>query len=95
VHEICGIIHACSKSLELAFEALSKEKGLLEHCIEINRLEDNADQVTRQALAELFDNEKDPIRLIKLKEIYELLEITTDYCEDVADALQTVVVKNS
>lgn len=95
VHQICEIIHSCSKSLELAFEALSKEKGLLEHCIEINRLEDNADQVTRQALAELFDNETDAIRLIKLKEIYELLEITTDYCEDVADALQTVVVKNS
>jgi predicted phosphate transport protein (TIGR00153 family) len=95
VHQICEIVNACSKSLELAFEALAKEQGLLEHCIEINRLEDHADQVTRQALAELFDNETNAIRLIKLKEIYELLEITTDYCEDVADALQTVVVKNS
>ncbi|MBL8217627.1 MAG: DUF47 family protein [Bryobacterales bacterium] len=95
VHQICAIILSCSKSFELAFEALSRDKEMLEHCIETNRLEDNADQITRTAVAELFDNEKDPIRLIKLKEIYELLEITTDYCEDVADALQNVVVKNS
>jgi hypothetical protein len=44
---------------------------------------------------ELFEQEKDPIRIIKLKEIYEFLEQTTDYCEDVADALQNVQVKNS
>ena len=95
VHQVCEIIHSCSKSFQLAFEALAKDKELLDHCIEINRLEEHADQVTRTAVAELFETEKDPIRLIKLKEIYELLEITTDYCEDVADALQNVAVKNS
>ena len=47
------------------------------------------------AVKELFEKEKDPIRLIKLKEIHEFLEQTTDYCEDVADALQNVQVKNS
>jgi uncharacterized protein Yka (UPF0111/DUF47 family) len=67
---------------------------MLEHCIEINRLEDTADHLVRRKIAELFETEKDPIRLIKLKEIYEYLELTTDYCEDVADALQNVVVKN-
>ena len=46
-------------------------------------------------MADLFDNEKDPIMLIKLKEIYDFLEATTDSCEDVADVLQNVVVKNS
>ena len=65
------------------------------HCIEINRLENEADRMVRGAVADLFDKEKDPILLIKLKEIYEFLEATTDRCEDVADVLQNVVVKNS
>ena len=81
--------------LQKAMEALSKDQKLLDHCIEINRLEDSADQLVRSTIADLFQTEKDPIALIKLKEIYELLELTTDYCEDVADALQNVVVKNS
>ena len=46
-------------------------------------------------MADLFDKEKDPITLIKLKEIYEFFEATIDSCEDVADVLQNVVVKNS
>jgi len=67
----------------------------MEHCIEINRLENEADRIGRSAVAELFDKEKDPIRLIKLKEVYDFFEATVDSCEDVADVLQNVVVKNS
>jgi uncharacterized protein Yka (UPF0111/DUF47 family) len=67
----------------------------MEHCIEINRVEELVDNVVRDAVRVLFDTETDPIKLIKLKEIYEFLEQTTDFCEDVADALQNVVVKNS
>ena len=67
----------------------------MDHCIEVNRLEEAADQLVRTAVADLFQNEKDPIRIIKLKEIYEFLEQTTDYCEDVTDALQNVQVKNT
>ena len=76
-------------------EHIAKGEPLMEHSIEINRLEEAADQLGRAAVRELFENEKDPIRIIKLKEIYEFLEQTTDYCEDVADALQNVQVKNS
>lgn len=93
--QICEMIESSAKTFELAFEALSRNDPVMEHCIEINRLEDHADQVARAAVAELFEREADPIRLIKLKEIYEFLEMTTDYCEDVADALQNVLVKNS
>ena len=46
-------------------------------------------------MVDLFDNEKDPIKLIKLKEVYDFFESTVDSCEDVADVLQNVVVKNS
>jgi hypothetical protein len=93
--ELCEIIHRCTRALQQAFEALDKKKTVLDHCIEVNRLEDEADKLVRTAVAALFAEEKDPIRLIKFKEVYEFLEDTTDYCEDVADVLQAVVVKNS
>jgi len=85
----------CVQSLQLAFEALHSDKALVEHCIEVNRIEEVVDILVRDAIQELFEQEKDPIRIIKLKEVYDLLEQTTDYCEDVAVALQNVVVKNS
>jgi len=94
VIELCRLVQSCGAALQLAFEALAKGKPLINHCIEVNRLEEAADQLGRAAVADLFQNEKDPIRLMKLKEIYEFLEQTTDYCEDVADALQNVKVKN-
>ena len=95
VVEICGVIESCALVLEKAFLALSVDKPLLEHCIEVNRLEGKADDLVRTAIADLFEHEKDPIALIKLKEIYEFLEEATDSAEDVADALQNVIVKNS
>ncbi len=94
VKEVCRLIEACAVSLTQAFEALNKEKPLIDHCIEINRLEDQTDYVVRVAIADLFERESNPITVIKLKEIYEFLELATDYCEDVADALQNVIVKN-
>ncbi|MBI3207949.1 MAG: DUF47 domain-containing protein [Candidatus Solibacter usitatus] len=93
--QICEMIESCGKQFELAFAALGKNAPMMDPCIEINRLEGEADKLSRQCLADLFDTEKDPIRLIKLKEIYEILESTTDCCEDVADVLQNVMVKNS
>jgi predicted phosphate transport protein (TIGR00153 family) len=95
VLELCRLVQSCGLSLLKAFEALAKNQPFMDHCIEINRLEEAADQLVRAAVADLFQNEKDPIRIIKLKEIYEFLEQTTDYCEDVADALQNVQVKNN
>ena len=95
VPELCHVIIQCSQALHKAFEALSKDQPMGEHCIEVNRLEDLADNLTRKAISDLFQSEKDPIALIKLKEIYETLEATIDFCEDVADVLQGVLVKNS
>lgn len=95
VVEVCRIVQSCALALQQAFEALAKNERLVEHCIEINRLEEVADQLVRSAVSELFQNEKDPMLVMKLKEIYEYLEQTTDAAEDVADALQNVTVKNS
>jgi predicted phosphate transport protein (TIGR00153 family) len=88
-------VAACSKSLMAAIEALEKNGPILAHCIEINRIENEADRIGRSAVADLFIKETNPITLIKLKEIYEFFEATIDSCEDVADVLQNVVVKNS
>ena len=92
---LAEIVSKCGKTLQTAFEALEKGAPLLSHSIEINRLENEADLIGRGAVADLFNKEKDPIRLIKLKEVYDFFEETVDSCEDVADLLQNVVIKNS
>ena len=68
---------------------------ILEKCVEINRLENEADVQLRAAIAKLFKEEKDPIQVIKWKEIFELLETATDRCEDVANIIEGVVLENS
>jgi predicted phosphate transport protein (TIGR00153 family) len=72
-----------------------KHDQVLENCVEINRLENEADLVARTAIAALFDEEKDPIALIKLKELYEVLETATDKAEDAANVLEGVVLKSA
>ena len=93
--KLSEIVASCAKSLKAAFQALESSGPIMEHCIEINRLENEADLIGRASVVDLFDKEKDPITLIKLKEVYEFFEGTIDSCEDVADVLQNVVVKNS
>jgi uncharacterized protein len=93
--KLSEIVASCAKALKAAFEALENSGPIMEHCIEINRLENEADLIGRASVVDLFNQEKDPITLIKLKEVYEFFEGTIDSCEDVADVLQNVVVKNS
>ena len=64
-----------------------------DYCIEINRLENKIDRIFRDALGKLFDEIKDPILIIKWKEIYEHLEDASDKCEDVANVLEAIVLK--
>jgi predicted phosphate transport protein (TIGR00153 family) len=73
-----------------------KEKNyshVQEYCIEINRLENRIDRDFRDALGKLFDEIKDPVLIIKWKEIYEHLEDASDKCEDVANVLESIVLK--
>jgi hypothetical protein len=69
--------------------------GIIRHCIDINRLENEADTILRAAVAKLFKEEKDPITIIKWKEIYENLESATDRCEDVANIIEGVVLEHA
>lgn len=80
--------------LRLALVALERRSGVLDRTVEINRLENEADKVYKDALGRLFDEERDPIAVIKWKEILSLLEQATDRCEDVANLLENVVVKH-
>jgi uncharacterized protein Yka (UPF0111/DUF47 family) len=83
--------HELAKGVSL----LEQNQNVLQHCEEINRLEDEADYVSRRAIADLFEQEKDPIQLIKLKELYEVLEYATDKAEDAANVLEAVVLKSA
>jgi predicted phosphate transport protein (TIGR00153 family) len=92
---LAGIILKQTEELKKAVSQLNKNHHLLEHCVEVNRLENEADQVCREAIGRLFDGEYDPITLIKLKELLEILEDASDRAEDAANVLESVVLKNA
>jgi hypothetical protein len=93
--ELAGLIVLQAEELARGVALLEKNNGVLKHCDEINRLEDEADDVSRKAIAALFENEKDPIQLIKMKELYEVLEYATDKAEDAANVLEAIVLKSA
>ncbi len=64
-----------------------------EHCIEINRLENRVDRLYRDALGKLLNAPNDPVYIIKWKDIYQLLEDASDRCEDIANILESIVLK--
>jgi predicted phosphate transport protein (TIGR00153 family) len=87
-------------TVELVHKAIKKLKEknyaqMQEYCIEINKMENKLDREFRDALGHLFDEIKDPILVIKWKEIYEHLEDASDKCEDVADILESIAIKNA
>lgn len=84
------------RELEVLFKHLSEVKKnsvVHEQIIEVNRIENEGDMIYRQALADLFRNEKDPIELIKWKHLYEQMETCIDSCENVANIVEGVVMK--
>jgi predicted phosphate transport protein (TIGR00153 family) len=93
--DLAKIILKQSQELQKAVSLMQKNGNILAHCVEINRLENEADLVSQNAIAKLFEREKDPINLIKIKELLEFLEQATDKAEDVANVLETVVLKNT
>ena len=99
--ELWDLARVLQSGSERVCEAVSGMRNLkhpeliLEKCVEINRLENEADVQLRGAITKLFKEEKDPIQVIKWKEIFELLETATDRCEDVANIIEGVVLENS
>jgi predicted phosphate transport protein (TIGR00153 family) len=98
VAELARVLLVSSERIAEAvsgFRDLKHPQRILDKCIEINRLENEADAILRGSLARLFREEKNPITIMKWKEIYELLETATDRCEDVANIIEGVVLENS
>lgn len=95
VSELAGVVIRQAQQLQKAVSMLEKHENVLESCVEINRLENEADRIARGALATLFEKEKDPINLIKMKELIEVLETATDKAEDAANVLESVVLKSA
>lgn len=91
--EICVQAAHLVQSAVGALEDLKNPDNVVKTCVEINRLENDADHVLRSGLARLFKEEPDTRKLIKLKEVYELLETVTDRCEDVANIIEGIVLE--
>ncbi|MDD5338058.1 MAG: DUF47 domain-containing protein [Dehalococcoidales bacterium] len=95
--ELAGVIVQGAIEVEKAVSGLRHKnefKNMLERCVEINRLENAADRIYRAAIGELFDSKADMAEIIKWREIYEHMETATDRCEDVADVIEGVALKN-
>lgn len=95
--ELARIVQQACEAIHKAVAHLRDMKNLAqvrEHCKTINRLEHDGDQIFRLRTAELFRSEKDAIKLIKHKEFLEAIERTLDACDDMANALETIVIKN-
>jgi predicted phosphate transport protein (TIGR00153 family) len=93
--ELATIILRQAEELAKAVALLEKGDALIEYCVEVNRLENEADGISRAAIGLLFDTENNPIRLIKHKELLEVLEKATDKAEDAANVLETIVLKSA
>ena len=92
--ELAEMISSSCQAIARALRGLHDKGEVMEACIEVNRLEDEADAIERCMLIDLFSSPGDAITIIKLKDLYEALEQTTDRCEDVADVIQNIAVKN-
>ncbi|MBR2568610.1 MAG: DUF47 domain-containing protein [Paenibacillus sp.] len=97
VIQFADVLKRSTYEIQKAIRLLSQKKllAIREYSIKVNDLENEGDQLLREGIKKLFQDFKDPIELIKRKEIYERLEQTTDSCEDVADILETIVMRNS
>lgn len=93
--ELARIVMKATDEVHDAVSLLEKHDRILPYCIEINRLENEADTIVRAAIAQLFEEEKDAVEIVKWKELYEVLEIATDKCEDVANVIESVVLKSA
>ena len=92
--ELASLTWQSAMQVKVAVEALERKKDVHQLAVEVNRLENAADDIHDEALRRLFEEEKDAIALIKWKEVLDLLEQATDRCEDCANVLESVVVKH-
>ncbi|MEW6544457.1 MAG: DUF47 family protein [Nitrospirota bacterium] len=93
--KLANILYQATVAVGAGVDRLGQPHAdLSQYCVQVNSLENEADRVTRDAISTLFEREKDPIEVIKWKEIYENFEDGTDRCEDVANILERIALKH-
>jgi predicted phosphate transport protein (TIGR00153 family) len=98
VRELAAVLVRATEAVARAIAGLrdlKRPQSLLDHCIEVNRLENEGDEILRNAVATLFRDGADPLLVMKWKEVYEALENATDRCEDVANIIEGVVLEHA
>lgn len=95
IAELCTIIRSMTAEIAQAVRKLRGKDDVMRHCVEAKRLEEEGDALYHQMLGKLFDTEKDAIQIIKWKEIYDILETTIDEGEDVANDIESIVLKHA
>ena len=95
IHGLTDVLRRQTEVIKLAVGSMAVSDHLLERCVEIHTLENEADRLFHEGLVRLFREVNDPIELLKLKEIIEKIEHATDRCEDVANVLEGIMLKNA
>jgi len=95
VHGLTDVLRRQTEVIKLAVTNLGRTDKILDRCIEIHSLENEGDRLFHKGLVRLFSEVKDPIELLKQKEIIEKIEHATDRCEDVANVLEGIMLKNA
>jgi uncharacterized protein len=93
--QLAGVLHQASRQIAEALPRLRGFKDISHYTVEINRLENDGDRITREAVASLFDNGIDPMVVIRWKDIFERLESAIDATEHVANIIEGIALKNS
>jgi uncharacterized protein len=93
--DLVKILLAATSEVTSAVRALGTPEKAMKHCIEINRYENESDRLCRTLIAQLFDEEKEAVQIIKWKEIFEVIETAVDKCEDVANVIEGIVIKSA
>jgi uncharacterized protein len=97
MRDFLGYITKSTDEIVKAMELLNKKDlvGMRQHAILVKDYERQCDEVLRSSIKQLFLKEKDPIRLIKFKDIYEQLEEIADHCQNVANTIETIIMRNA
>jgi len=93
--ELVKVLLSTTSEVAAAVRDLESPEKALKHCIDINRYENESDRLCRTLIAQLFDEERDPVQIIKWKEIFEVIETAVDKCEDVANVIEGVILKSA
>lgn len=93
--DLASVLEKMAEQLREIVAMLRKPKNLTQRLVEVHRLENDGDDIYHNAIAELFHEERDPLTVLKWKEIYEKLEAAIDRCENVANIIESVIIKHS